>query len=403
VPRISSDPRGQGRVLFLSAFAPSLLSGAGAKTAFHEMLAIQGAYPLLLSYFFTPYEERFNEQIAQDCQEHGVTCVEPIKLGRFMPLLWAIVLFWLPASYVRRFSLGHLIRLWKLDYRAIYVRDGQALLLGVILGKLRGVPVLVSQADVLVQMSKRSKDGAKGFLNSAFWASEYAKLCIWEPILLRSVQACLVQSEKDAIIVRDLVPAINVRSFQPYLLNNLRFAPNREGGRQVLFWGAMNRKENEDAVLYYTERIHPEVLRRFPDYKFIVAGISPPPSIMALQCTSIVVTGFLEDPSDVFNAATIAVVPLRMGAGIKVKTMECLMMGLPTVATSVGAEGIDLGEAEGLRVRDSETGLAEAIVYLLESGARDRAGEIRQQVLDRYSFDRSVRTIHDTIRAFAGL
>jgi len=116
-----------------------------------------------------------------------------------------------------------------------------------------------------------------------------------------------------------------------------------------------------------------------------------------------VVTGFLEDPSDVFNAATIAVVPLRMGAGIKVKTMECLMMGLPTVATSVGAEGIDLGEAEGLRVRDSETGLAEAIVYLLESGARDRAGEIRQQVLDRYSFDRSVRTIHDTIRAFAGL
>jgi glycosyltransferase involved in cell wall biosynthesis len=73
------------------------------------------------------------------------------------------------------------------------------------------------------------------------------------------------------------------------------------------------------------------------------------------------------------------------------------------VATSIGAEGIELGEAEGLYVRDSEAEFAETVIRLLESNARQRAGEIRQQVMSRYSFERSVETITATIRAFAGL
>lgn len=391
------------KVLFLSAYTPSLVSGAGAKTTFHEMLAVHRAFGVHLGFFGTDYEAQFLQQSLQECRANGVESIEPIQIGRFLPLVWILLLFWLPSSYARRFSLGTLIRLWRKDYRAVYVRDGQALLVGVLLAKLKGVPVIASQADVLVQMGQRSMLGAKGLLARAFWTFEYWKLRFWEPVLLRSAKACLVQSGKDAILLSELVPSATVRSFQPYLINNLQFAPAAAGRKRVVFWGALNRRENEDAVHFYAERIHPLVLRAVPDCQFVVAGISPSANVLALESPSVEVTGFLDDPSEVFNSAMVAVVPLRMGAGIKVKTIECLMMGLPTVATTVGAEGIDLGELDGLHVRDTEGEFAETVIRLLESNARSHAADIRQHVMDQFSFERSVQVITTTTREFAKL
>ncbi|MDE4771057.1 glycosyltransferase family 4 protein, partial [Klebsiella pneumoniae] len=42
-----------------------------------------------------------------------------------------------------------------------------------------------------------------------------------------------------------------------------------------------------------------------------------------------------------FEKAALSVVPLRFGAGIKLKVLETLTAKIPTLATDVGAEGID--------------------------------------------------------------
>ena len=52
------------------------------------------------------------------------------------------------------------------------------------------------------------------------------------------------------------------------------------------------------------------------------------------------VTGFVDDPSDLFATLDIAVAPLRLGSGVKIKVFETIDAGIPTVVTQVGGEGI---------------------------------------------------------------
>jgi glycosyltransferase involved in cell wall biosynthesis len=59
------------------------------------------------------------------------------------------------------------------------------------------------------------------------------------------------------------------------------------------------------------------------------------------------------------------IVPLRYGAGVKIKTVEALQYGVPTVATKVGAEGIDLRGTSALLVADDAREFADGLVSLL--------------------------------------
>jgi glycosyltransferase involved in cell wall biosynthesis len=53
------------------------------------------------------------------------------------------------------------------------------------------------------------------------------------------------------------------------------------------------------------------------------------------------VAGFVDDLEPEYAAAWVCVVPLREGAGVKFKTIESLIRGVPVVTTTVGAEGIE--------------------------------------------------------------
>jgi glycosyltransferase involved in cell wall biosynthesis len=66
----------------------------------------------------------------------------------------------------------------------------------------------------------------------------------------------------------------------------------------------------------------------------------------------------------------VAIAPIRYGAGVKLKTIEALQYGIPTVATTVGAEGIDTFDTGALVVADDPSGFAQAIVNLVDDSDR---------------------------------
>ncbi len=59
------------------------------------------------------------------------------------------------------------------------------------------------------------------------------------------------------------------------------------------------------------------------------------------------------------------VVPLRYGSGVKIKTVEALQYGVPTVSTKVGAEGIDLRGTAPMLVVDDAREFALALTSML--------------------------------------
>lgn len=120
--------------------------------------------------------------------------------------------------------------------------------------------------------------------------------------------------------------------------------PNRTtdpGGHRLIFIGAMDNLANIDAVCFFSNEVLPDIQKRYPDTTFDIVGSRPAPSVLALkEKPGITVTGRVPSMVEYLHKATVCVVPMRTGFGIKNKTLEAMAAGVPLVASDRGLEGL---------------------------------------------------------------
>ncbi len=81
------------------------------------------------------------------------------------------------------------------------------------------------------------------------------------------------------------------------------------------------------------------------------------------------VHGFVEDLSEFLRQAYLAIVPLHVGGGMRVKILDYMASGVPIVATAVAAEGISDGSDGVARVVHDAPAFAAAIRSLIDDPA----------------------------------
>jgi glycosyltransferase involved in cell wall biosynthesis len=135
---------------------------------------------------------------------------------------------------------------------------------------------------------------------------------------------------------------------------------------EVLFVGALWRSENEDAALWLLREIWPRVQARVPGARLTIAGADPTEALRraADRAEGVEVTGRVESLAPYYLRASVAVAPMRFGAGVKLKAVTAMLWGVPVVATSVGAEGVG-GPEVFVAVEDDAAALATAITRAL--------------------------------------
>jgi O-antigen biosynthesis protein len=134
--------------------------------------------------------------------------------------------------------------------------------------------------------------------------------------------------------------------------------------RDFLFIGGYEHAPNVDAVQWFVREVWPCILARgFPD-RFIIAGSKPPDEIAALASDRIDVRGYVEDLAPLFGACRLSIAPLRYGAGVKGKIVTSLSFGVPVVATTIAAEGMNLQHEEDVLVADAPEAMAGQILKL---------------------------------------
>lgn len=160
---------------------------------------------------------------------------------------------------------------------------------------------------------------------------------------------------------------------------------------EVLFVGNLASPPNVDAVLYFAREILPELRRLHPAVRFTIAGRMPPPDVRALHDGArCLVTGAVPDLDRFYAAASVVVVPIRTGGGTRIKLLDALGHGKAVVATTVGAEGLDLRPGTDLLLADDAAAFARECARLMKDAAlRRRLGESgRARVLGLYSWQR---------------
>lgn len=109
---------------------------------------------------------------------------------------------------------------------------------------------------------------------------------------------------------------------------------------RCLFVGSNNRP-NQEGLEWFLANVWPEVLRLFPGATLDIAGnVSVPDS--AKTDPSIQYLGRVDHLANVYATASLAIVPLLSGSGMKIKVVEAAAHGTPIVTTSIGLQGLSI-------------------------------------------------------------
>ncbi|WP_117592595.1 glycosyltransferase family 4 protein [Haloprofundus halophilus] len=161
-----------------------------------------------------------------------------------------------------------------------------------------------------------------------------------------------------------------------------------------LFVGACDYEPNEEAA----RRIVDEYAPALSDVEFVIVGRDPPKTTRE----NVYTPGFVDDLPGALAMADIALCPLTMGSGTKLKMMDYLAAGLPIVTTPVGAQGIDIVDGETALVRDVSE--FEAAIRELSSSPELAARlSANARALGRqYSWDELLSAYDDLVTDIAG-
>jgi glycosyltransferase involved in cell wall biosynthesis len=125
-----------------------------------------------------------------------------------------------------------------------------------------------------------------------------------------------------------------------------------------------------DGFLWFVREVWPIVREAIPGIRFFVTGGNPPDNVREHFGDDIIGLGRVVDlHNDVYQCARVVVAPIRFGAGVKNKTMEAIQSCCPTVATRVGAEGMNLVKGETIDICDDPVEFARSTIALLAERA----------------------------------
>ncbi len=151
---------------------------------------------------------------------------------------------------------------------------------------------------------------------------------------------------------------------------------------RLLFVGSLNYEPNAQGLEWFAHEVAPRVRERLAIAIEVVG-----PGRRGPELPGVTYLGRVDDVGAAYARAHAAVVPLRAGAGSRLKVVEALARGVPLVSTPLGVEGYDVVDGEDALIADDPQTLAERFALLDASlrGDRHLAGSL---VAAGYAFAR---------------
>lgn len=194
---------------------------------------------------------------------------------------------------------------------------------------------------------------------------EASNTALHELTAIRTADAVWVVSAAESRLLRWEASSVSV---VPNVHSVATTIPEFGHTKGIVFLGGYDHKPNVDAVHFFHEEMLPLIRQKLGNVPVSYAGSNPPGSIRSLHNPrqGVVVTGYVKDHRALLGAHRVAIAPLRYGAGIKGKVGEYLSCGIPSVLTSVAAEGMHLENGKQAMIADDPATYARAVIQLHE-------------------------------------
>ena len=131
--------------------------------------------------------------------------------------------------------------------------------------------------------------------------------------------------------------------------------------------GALDWIPNQEALLWFIEKVWPALKEKYPDIRFHVAGRNAPEWLVKKLKNALVdFHGEVDDALRFFDDHWLMVVPLFAGSGLRIKIIEAMARSKPIVTTTIGAQGLNVTSGKEIIIADTAEDFIQAIHSLLD-------------------------------------
>ncbi|MEM7103770.1 MAG: glycosyltransferase family 4 protein [Bacteroidota bacterium] len=133
------------------------------------------------------------------------------------------------------------------------------------------------------------------------------------------------------------------------------------------FIGSMDWMPNIEGVQWFLDKVWPKVVEKNPGLVIHFAGRNTPDWLKDRASKQVVIEGEIDDALEFMATKEMMIVPLLSGGGMKVKIIESLFLGVLTISTSLGLEGIPAKGGKEILIADAPEEFADKIEWTAQN------------------------------------
>lgn len=394
------------RILFLSTWYPFPPDNGSKLRVYHLLRSLAERHEVtLLSFAFATARPDMPGELADWCSQIQVVSVDPFQVNRAGALRTFLSLRPVASRPVPAMRQLTSDALRSRPYAAVIASTG--MMIDYALQAQPGtVKVLEEHNSSTRWMQERYEQQSNAVQRLRCWVS-WQKARRYEARLFRRFDLVTMVSEQDQRVSRSLPGYPGRVEVVP---NGVDCAHNRPGlarprPSSLVFNGSLTYSANYDAMQWFLAGVWPRIRAQLPQATLTITGSTRGVDLTRLALDdSVQLTGFVEDVRIPVAEAAVAIAPIRQGGGTRLKILEAMALGTPVVATTKGAEGLDVADDEHLLLADDPEGFAAAVLRLLADAALSvrLAADARHLVEQRYDWQqigqRFTALVEDVIR-----
>jgi len=360
---------GRRRILFVAADVPWPPDGGGRIASLHVLEAFCRSHDVDLVALADPLRRVSFDHLETICRKVAIVS-HPFSFSKHPIRQVAIAvrsLFSTEPYRLLKFRSARLSRTiadWKgsTDYDLVHHEQ-----FGVAQVRDANLPSTALVQNVESEIYRRAR-GSGTPIQRAWAAIEGGKLAMREPALLARFDEVFVLTDQDRTqLVQRGVERVALVPMPAPDPAPARSAPARPA---ILSMGSMSWFGVAEGLAWFHDRVLPLVRTRVPDVTWDLVGPGAPGVIRSYaREPGIALQGYVPDVGPFVEGARVAIVPLNVAGGIRMKLLELMAQGLPAVATTIGAEGIGFRDGDGCFRRDTPEAFADQLVRLLTDDA----------------------------------
>ncbi len=169
---------------------------------------------------------------------------------------------------------------------------------------------------------------------------------------------------------------------------------------QIGFIGLIDYGPNRDGVRWFLTECWPALRAAIPNLTFRLAGKGAG-EVVKEPIPGVEVLGWVEDAAAEIATWSLMVIPIRSGAGTRIKIADTFSRKCPAVSTSLGAYGYDVQDGVQLRLADSPEDFTRACLELLKNPHEAQAMAERAwlEFLEKWTWDAIAPKVQEAAEA----